>query len=114
MVLASSAIERHVDVFLDRLDARELAGGWTTKDDVEASKPDPDLVEAALAKAGTRDAVLIGDTPWDVEAARKAGIETICVVTGGFSRQELEEAGAAAVYESLVALREDLDETALR
>ena len=114
MVLASSAIERHVDVFLDRLDARELAGGWTTKDDVEASKPDPDLVEAALAKAGTRDAVLIGDTPWDVEAARKAGIETICVVTGGFSRQELEEAGATAVYESLVALREGLDETALR
>ena len=114
MVLASSAIERHVDAFLDRLDARELAGGWTTKDDVEASKPDPDLVEAALAKAGTRDAVLIGDTPWDVEAARKAGIETICVVTGGFSRQELEEAGATAVYESLVALREDLDETALR
>ena len=114
MVLASSAIERHVDVFLDRLDARELAGGWTTKDDVEASKPDPDLVDAALAKAGTRDAVLIGDTPWDVEAARKAGIETICVVTGGFSRQELEEAGATAVYESLVALREDLDETALR
>ena len=114
MVLASSAIERHVDAFLDRLDARELADGWTTKDDVEASKPDPDLVEAALAKAGTRDAVLIGDTPWDVEAARKAGIETICVVTGGFSRQELEEAGATAVYESLVALREDLDETALR
>ena len=114
VVLASSAIERHVDVFLDRLDARELADGWTTKDDVEASKPDPDLVEAALGKAGTRDAVLIGDTPWDVEAARKAGIETICVVTGGFSRQELEEAGATAVYESLVALREGLDETALR
>jgi len=114
VVLASSAIERHVDAFLDRLDARELADGWTTKDDVEASKPDPDLVEAALAKAGTRDAVLIGDTPWDVEAARKAGIETICVVTGGFSRQELEEAGATAVYESLAALREDLDETALR
>ena len=114
VVLASSAIERHVDAFLEKLHARELADGWTTKDDVEASKPDPDLVEAALAKARTRDAVMIGDTPWDVKAAKKAGIETICVVTGGFSRQELEEAGAAAVHESLTELKEDLDETPLR
>jgi HAD superfamily hydrolase (TIGR01509 family) len=114
VVLASSAIERHVDAFLEKLHARELADGWTTKDDVEASKPDPDLVEAALAKARRRDAVMIGDTPWDVKAAKKAGIETICVVTGGFSRQELEEAGAAAVYESLTELKEDLDETLLR
>jgi HAD superfamily hydrolase (TIGR01509 family) len=113
-VLASSAIERHVDDFLDKLDARDLADGWTTKDDVEASKPDPDLVEAALAKANTREAVMVGDTPWDVKAAARAGIETICVVTGGFSKQELEEAGAVAVYESLVELREDLDRTPLR
>jgi HAD superfamily hydrolase (TIGR01509 family) len=114
VVLASSAIERHVDAFLEKLDARELADGWTTKDDVEASKPDPDLVDAALAKARTRDAVMVGDTPWDVQAAKQAGLETICVVTGGFSRQELEEAGAAAVYESLTELRDDLDQTALR
>ena len=113
-VLASSAIQRHVDDFLDKLDARDLADGWTTKDDVEASKPDPDLIEAALAKANTREAVMIGDTPWDVKAAAKAGIETICVVTGGFSKQELEEAGAVGVYESLVELREDLDRTPLR
>jgi HAD superfamily hydrolase (TIGR01509 family) len=113
-VLASSAIQRHVDDFLDKLDAHDLADGWTTKDDVEASKPDPDLVEAALAKAGTQKAVMIGDTPWDVKAAAKAGIETICVVTGGFSKQELEEAGAVAVYESLVELREDLDRAPLR
>jgi HAD superfamily hydrolase (TIGR01549 family) len=114
VVLASSAIERHVDAFLEKLDARELADGWTTKDDVEASKPDPDLVDAALAKARTRDALMVGDTPWDVQAAKRAGLETICVVTGGFSRQELEEAGAAAVYESLTELKDDLDQTALR
>jgi HAD superfamily hydrolase (TIGR01549 family) len=114
VVLASSAIERHVDAFLEKLDARELADGWTTKDDVEASKPDPDLVDAALAKARTRDAVMVGDTPWDVQAAKRAGLETICVVTGGFSRQELEEAGSAAVYESLTELNDDLDQTALR
>jgi HAD superfamily hydrolase (TIGR01549 family) len=114
VVLASSAIERHVGAFLDKLDGRDLVDAWTMQDDVEASKPDPDLVEAALTKAGTRDAVMVGDTPWDVKAAAKAGIETICVVMGGFSRQELEEAGSLAVYESLEDLRRDLDRTPLR
>jgi HAD superfamily hydrolase (TIGR01509 family) len=114
VVLASSAVDAHLQAFLDKLDARELADSWTTKDDVEASKPDPDLVEAALDKARTREAVMIGDTPWDVKAAAKAGIETICVVTGGFSKHELEEAGAAAVYESLNELQRELDETPLR
>src|SRR5919201_6839878 len=75
--------------------------GWTTKDDVEATKPEPDLVEAALEKAGTEDATMLGDTPWDVEAARKAGLDTVCLVTGGFSEQELRDAGAVAVFESL-------------
>jgi HAD superfamily hydrolase (TIGR01509 family) len=113
VVLASSAIEKHLDHFLDVLHARGLADGWTTKDDVEASKPDPDLVNAALEKVGSREAVMIGDTPWDVEAARRAGIETICVITGGFSEHELREAGALAVFESVAELRERLDETPL-
>jgi HAD superfamily hydrolase (TIGR01509 family) len=113
VVLASSAIEKHVDAFLDKLDVRELADGWTTKDDVEASKPDPDLVQAALAKAGSGDAAMVGDTPWDVEAARRAGIETVAVVTGGYSEQELRDAGAAAVFDSLETLRRRLDETPL-
>jgi HAD superfamily hydrolase (TIGR01549 family) len=113
VVLASSAIKKHLDHFLELLDAKDLADAWTTKDDVEASKPEPDLVSAALEKAGTEDAVMIGDTPWDVEAARRAGIETICVITGGFSEHELRDAGAAAVFESVAELREHLDETAL-
>lgn len=113
VVLASSAIEKHLDQFLDLLDARELADSWTTKDEVEASKPEPDLVNAALEKAGTRDAAMLGDTPWDVEAARKAGIETVCLMTGGFSEQELRDAGAVAVFESIADLREALDETPL-
>ena len=111
VVLASSAVQKHVDHFLDLLDARDLADSWTTKDDVEASKPEPDLVEAALVKAGTREAAMLGDTPWDVEAARKAGIETICLMTGGFSEQELLDAGAVTVYESVDELRSRLDET---
>jgi HAD superfamily hydrolase (TIGR01549 family) len=110
VVLASSSIERHLDHFLDLLDARELLDGWTTKDDVEATKPEPDLVKAALEKAGTEEAAMLGDTPWDVEAARKAGLDTVCLVTGGFSEQELREAGAAAVFESLAEVRERLDD----
>jgi HAD superfamily hydrolase (TIGR01549 family) len=113
VVLASSSIERHLDRFLDLLDARELADSWTTKDDVEASKPEPDLVRAALDKAGTDEATMVGDTPWDVEAARKAGIETVCVLTGGFSEQELRDAGAVTVFDSIETLREHLAETQL-
>ncbi len=109
VVLASSAIESHLDRFLDLLDARGLADAWTTSDDVESSKPDPDIVETALGQAGTRDAVMLGDTPWDVEAARNAGIEAVCVLTGGFGEQELRDAGAVAVYDSLETLRERLD-----
>ena len=112
IVLASSAIESHFDAFVDdKLDARELADAWTTKDDVEASKPDPDLVRAALSKASTANAIMIGDTPWDCEAARRAGIATICVLTGGYSEPELRQAGAAAVFDSPRTLLERLDET---
>jgi HAD superfamily hydrolase (TIGR01549 family) len=113
VVLASSSPQDELDHYLDLLDARDLADSWTTKDDVDATKPAPDLVEAALEKAGTREAVMVGDTPWDVRAASKAGIETVCLITGGFSRDELEEAGAAAVYENLEELRGKLDETPL-
>jgi HAD superfamily hydrolase (TIGR01509 family) len=113
VVLASSAKEEEVDHYLDQLDARELADDWTTSADVERTKPQPDLVRAALDKAGGGGGVMIGDTPWDIEAAERAGVKTIAVLTGGFSRDELEEAGAAAVFESVAELRERLGETAL-
>jgi HAD superfamily hydrolase (TIGR01549 family) len=114
VVLASSSIKKHTEHFVDLLDARELADAWTTKDDVDATKPSPDLIKAALAKAGTGEAVMIGDTPWDVEAARKAGVETLAVRTGGaYSETELLAAGAVAVYESVAELRRDLDNTPL-
>jgi HAD superfamily hydrolase (TIGR01549 family) len=113
VVLASSAIQKHVDHYLDLLEARHIADDWTTKDDVESSKPEPDLVRAAMDKAGSDAAVMIGDTPWDIEAARKAGIETICLITGGFAEQELRDAGAVGVYDSVEALRDDLDNTPL-
>jgi HAD superfamily hydrolase (TIGR01549 family) len=112
VVLASSAKEDEVDHYLDLLDARELTDGWTTSADVEATKPEPDLVHAALEKAGG-GAVMVGDSTWDCEAARRAGLETIAVLTGGFSEQELREAGAAAVYESIAELRGRLDDSPL-
>jgi HAD superfamily hydrolase (TIGR01509 family) len=113
VVLASSAKANEVDHYLDLLDARELADGWTTSADVEATKPEPDLVRAAIDKAGADEAVMVGDTTWDVEAAKRAGIETIAVLTGGFSAAELREAGAAWTFESIQALREGLADTPL-
>ena len=113
VVLASSSIKEHFDRMVEKLGIADAADAATTKDDVEASKPDPDLVEAALEKAGTRNAVMVGDTPWDCEAAARAGIETITVMTGGFSEQELRDAGAVAVFESMDDLRARLDETLL-
>jgi HAD superfamily hydrolase (TIGR01549 family) len=112
IILASSAKAREVDHYLDLLDARDLADGWTTSADVQATKPDPDLVLAALEKAGGgKDAVMIGDSTWDCEAAKRAGIQTLAVLTGGFSEDELEDAGAAAVFHSIEDLRLRLDET---
>jgi HAD superfamily hydrolase (TIGR01549 family) len=113
VVLASSAKEEEVDHYLDLLDARELADGWTTSADVEATKPEPDLVQAAVDKAGGGDAVMVGDSTWDCEAAKRAGLQTVAVLTGGFSEAELREAGAVAVYHSIEDLRESLDETPL-
>jgi len=113
VVLASSAPEKELDHYLDLLDARDLVDGWTTNDDVEATKPQPDLVRAAMDKAGTDEAAMVGDAPWDVESARKAGVETVCVITGGFSEQELRDAGATTVFESVEELRRRLAETPL-
>ena len=110
VLLASSAKADEIEHYVDLLGARELADGWTTSADVEATKPAPDLVESAIEKAGADEAILIGDTPWDVKAAAKAGVETACVLTGGFSEQELREAGAIAVFESIGELRRALDE----
>jgi phosphoglycolate phosphatase-like HAD superfamily hydrolase len=80
---------------------------------VESTKPHPDLVQAALDKAGTDEGVMVGDTTWDCEAAQRAGVPAIAVLTGGFSEAELREAGAVDVYTSIAELRGALDETPL-
>jgi len=105
VILASSAKQAEVDHYLDLLEARELVDDWTTSADVESTKPDPDLVLAALAKAGGDEpAVMVGDSVWDVKAAKAAGVPTLAVLTGGFSEAELREAGASQVVESIADL----------
>jgi HAD superfamily hydrolase (TIGR01509 family) len=116
VVLASSAKQGEVEAYLDLLDARDLADAWTTSADVEATKPAPDLVHAAVARVDSdpADAVMVGDTPWDVKAAAGAGVPTLAVMTGGFSDAELREAGAKTIYESVAELTRLLDESPLR
>ena len=113
VVLASSAKPDEIDHYLDLLDARGLADAWTSAGDVEQTKPAPDLVEAALERLDGGPAVMIGDTTWDCHAAADAGVETIAVLTGGFSERELRDAGAIDVFESIDELRQRLSATPL-
>ena len=111
VVVASSAKPEDAQHYLDLLDARTLVDGWTDSGRVEETKPAPDLIEAAIEIAGGGKAALIGDSTWDCKAAKAAKVRTICVRTGGFGVDELLEAGAIAVYESIAELREKLAET---
>jgi HAD superfamily hydrolase (TIGR01509 family) len=116
LVLASSGQQRHVDAFLDKLDARDLADAWTSSADVEASKPAPDLLQVALEKVGApADAasVMVGDSVWDVEAAKKAGMPAFVVRSGGFGDDELRQAGAVALFDTPGDLAAALDDTPL-
>jgi HAD superfamily hydrolase (TIGR01509 family) len=116
LVLASSGQPRHVDVALDLLDARDIADAWTSSEDAEATKPAPDLLQVALQKLGAPDdaaSVMIGDSVWDVEAAKRAGMPAIVVRSGGFGDDELRDAGAVGIYDTPGDLAAALDETPL-
>lgn len=116
LVLASSGQPRHVDVAVELLDARDIADAITSSEDAEETKPAPDLLQVALAKLGAppdADSVMIGDSVWDVEAAKNAGMPAIVVRSGGFGDDELREAGAVAVYDTPGDLAAALDETPL-
>jgi phosphoglycolate phosphatase-like HAD superfamily hydrolase len=113
LVLASSGQRDDIEHYLDLLDARGLIEAWTSSADVERTKPDPDLVVTAVDKVGGGEAVLVGDSTFDCEAAARAGVPTVAILTGGFSDQELRHAGAKAVFESLTELCRRLDETPL-
>jgi HAD superfamily hydrolase (TIGR01549 family) len=113
LVLASSGQRHDIEHYLDLLDARGLLEAWTSSADVERTKPDPDLVVTAVEKVGGGEAVLVGDSTFDCEAAARAGVPTVAILTGGFSEQELRQAGAVSIHESLTELCERLDDTPL-
>ncbi|WP_216916640.1 HAD family hydrolase [Nocardia noduli] len=116
LVLASSGRQRHVETFLDKLDAHDLADAWTSSDDVETSKPAPDLLITALKKLGAAPdaaSVMVGDSVWDIEAAKRARMPAIAVRSGGFGDDELREAGAIALYDTPAELVRALADTPL-
>jgi HAD superfamily hydrolase (TIGR01509 family) len=116
VVLASSGKPEHVDHWLDLLRARDLAEAWTTSDDVDSTKPAPDLLQVALKKIGApADArsVVVGDSVYDVEAAKNAGMPAVVVRSGGFGDDELRDAGAVAIFDTPADLTAALDQTPL-
>ena len=110
LVVASSANAETTDALLQAAGAATLVEEVTTGDDVGQSKPHPEPVEQVLEKAGSGAAFLLGDAPWDGEAAREAGVRFVAVRTGGFSDEVLREAGAEHVVDDPADLLEHLDE----
>jgi HAD superfamily hydrolase (TIGR01509 family) len=110
LVLASSAKSQEVTHYVGLLQAAELVDGITNAGDVDKTKPDPDIVEGALASAGVDadEAVFVGDSRWDCEAAGRAGVTCLAVMTGGYGEDELRDAGAAKVFDDLAAVRRHL------
>lgn len=115
VVLATSAPEEDLKALRDLLDVEDALWAVTSSEDVETAKPDPGIVEVALDKADVpaERAVMVGDAVWDVEAAHRAGVTCIGVLSGGFSRAELVEAGAEEVYDDVADLLARLDESVI-
>lgn len=113
VVLASSAPEDELAMLRDVLACDHLVSAQTSSKDVDTAKPQPDIVDVAMKRAGVdaEHAVFIGDAVWDVEACNRAGLPTIAVLSGGVSRGELEKAGAQAVFENAQELCERIDDT---
>jgi HAD superfamily hydrolase (TIGR01549 family) len=105
VVLASSGPAEHVTTFVRLVGAEDLVDAATSADDADRSKPDPDLLDAALRKAGRGRPVMVGDSTWDCVAAGRANLPSIAVRTGGFSADELRDAGAEDVVDTLADLR---------
>jgi HAD superfamily hydrolase (TIGR01509 family) len=102
IVLASSSSRHEVDFYLSLIGCEDLVGDTISKDDAEHSKPCPDIFEAALARLAplrAEEAIVVGDSPWDVKAAAKAGLRAIGFRSGDFPDEALIEAGACTLYD---------------
>ena len=115
LLFASSASRAEVDHYVDLLDADGLITGVISKDDAAHSKPCPDIFEAALALTARppEDALVIGDTPYDILAARRAQIEAVAVLSGGFERDELASLEPLAIYADVLELERDYEKSPL-
>jgi HAD superfamily hydrolase (TIGR01509 family) len=111
VVLATSAPKDELDILIDLLGVEDVLNAVTSADDVENSKPGPEVFLKAIEAGGLNAArtLAVGDSVWDVEAAGAAGIPCIGVESGGFSRHELSEAGAIAVYKDVAQLQDQLE-----
>ena len=107
VVLASSSPKDELDILRRLIDAEDAIDTATTADDAEQSKPEPDIFLAAIERGGIdpERALVVGDSVWDVQAARRAGVGCIAVESGGFSQHELSEEGARQVYRDVDELR---------
>ena len=113
VVLASSASGSELDHYLQLLDAARIVDAHTSSDDVGCSKPCPDIFDTARQKIGVApdEALVIGDTPYDIEAAAKAGMNAIAVRSGKFPNESLS--GAIAIYDNVSAILDRFDASPL-
>jgi membrane protein len=113
VVLASSASGEELEKHVENLGAADILDGSTSKDDVGHSKPCPDIFQAAVERAGVRpdEAIAVGDTPYDIEAARRSGIETVAVRSGGFPDEALRD--AIAIYDDVGEILADFERSPL-
>lgn len=113
VVLATSAPEHELAMLRMVLDCDDVVSDVTTSKDVDTAKPEPDIVEIALERAGVDagSAVFVGDAVWDCQAAARAEVASIGLLSGGVSRAELRDAGASAVFENARDLLEGLHST---
>ena len=103
VALASSAAGEELETYKEKAHIEDLVEEETSKDDADKSKPHPDIFQAVLEKLGgiaPEEAIIVGDTPWDAIAAKRAGVAMIGVLCGGFPEEELREAGCVAVFRS--------------
>lgn len=116
VVLASSASKAELEHYLGLLDVSDLVVAMTSADDVENTKPAPDIFSTALKKVaplGPDEVLVVGDTPYDVEAARKCGIAAVALRSGKFADEVLRDAGAVRIYDDAAALLADFDASPL-
>jgi HAD superfamily hydrolase (TIGR01509 family) len=115
MALASSASDEELEMYKRLIPMEDYVRAATTADDADKSKPHPDIFEAAIKKLGLppNELIVVGDSPYDAIAARKANVETVGVLCGGFPEKVLEEAGCIAIYQDPSDLRKNYEQSPL-